>query len=162
MQYSLESAQRLSDSEYDSLFRELLDIEGKYPLLITGDSPTQSVGGYSSELFEPVTHLEPMYSLDNAFSPEELLAWLDRVVGAMGILPPLLCELKIDGLAVDAVYRDGRLASLATRGDGSTGEDVTANSILIASIPQRLSGKKFPHCLKYGAKFFIRLKFSIK
>jgi len=158
VQYSLESAQRLLDSEYDSLFRELLDIEAKYPLLITGDSPTQSVGGYNSELFDPVTHLEPMYSLDNAFSPEELLAWLDRVTGTMGVLPPLLCELKIDGLAVDAVYRDGRLVSLATRGDGTTGEDVTANSILIASIPQKLSGKKIPPLLEVRGEIFYPLE----
>jgi len=158
VQYSLESSQRLSDFEYDSLFRELLDIEGRYPLLITGDSPTQSVGGYSSELFEPVTHLEPMYSLDNAFSPEELLAWLDRVVGTMGVLPPLLCELKIDGLAVDAVYREGRLASLATRGDGTTGEDVTVNSVLIASIPQKLSGRNIPPLLEVRGEIFYPLE----
>jgi DNA ligase (NAD+) len=158
VQYSLESSQRLSDAEYDSLFRELVEIEDEYPLLVTGDSPTQSVGGYSSELFEPVTHLEPMYSLDNAFSAEELLTWVDRVVGALDAFPSLLCELKIDGLAVDAVYRDGKLASLATRGDGTTGEDVTANSVLIATIPQKLSGKIIPHLLEVRGEIFYPLE----
>lgn len=157
VQYSLEAAQTLSDAEYDALFTELVALEDKYPLLITGDSPTQSVGGYSSELFDPVTHLQPMYSLDNAFSDEEIIAWMDRVTSALGSFPPLLCELKIDGLAVDAVYRQGILESLATRGDGTTGEDVTANSLLISSIPQRLKGKKIPAVLEVRGEVFYPL-----
>jgi len=157
VQYSLDSSQRLSDSEYDSMYRELVEIEEQYPVLVTGDSPTQSIGGFSSELFDPVTHIEPMYSLDNAFSPEELIAWLERVTGTVGSLPPLLCELKIDGLAVDAVYRNGKLTSLATRGDGATGEDVTANSTLITSIPQKLSGKKIPQLLEVRGEIFYPL-----
>lgn len=157
IQYSLESAQTLSDAEYDSLYRELVELETKYPLLVTGDSPTQSVGGYSSELFEPVEHLEPMYSLDNAFSHEELSSWLDRVCATLSEFPPLLCELKIDGLAVDAVYRGGKLVTLATRGDGTTGEDVTVNSVLIAAIPQKLSGKNIPDLLEVRGEVYYPL-----
>lgn len=157
VQYSLDATQTLSDAEYDTLFRELVGLEEQYPLLITGDSPTQSVGGYSSELFDPVTHLEPMYSLDNVFNVDEMTAWMDRITSTLGSFPELLCELKIDGLAVDAVYRRGHLESLATRGDGTTGEDVTANSILIASIPQRLKGKKPPAVLEVRGEVFYPL-----
>ncbi len=157
VQYSLEAAQTLSDAEYDALLVELITLENQYPLLITGDSPTQSVGGYSSELFDPVTHLQPMYSLDNAFSDEEITSWMERIASALGSFPSLLCELKIDGLAVDAVYRKGILTSLATRGDGTTGEDVTVNSLLIASIPQRLKGKKFPAVLEVRGEVFYPL-----
>ncbi len=157
IQYSLHEQQRLSDSEYDNLFRELLALEAEYPLLVTGDSPTQSVGGYNSDLFDPVQHLEPMYSLDNVFSESELSSWMDRVSAALGRFPDLLCELKIDGLAVDAVYRHGVLETLATRGDGTTGEDVTANSALISSIPQRLAGTKFPSVLEVRGEVFYPL-----
>ena len=157
VQYSLHEQQRLSDAEYDKLFRELLALEGEYPLLVTGESPTQSVGGYNSDLFDPVQHLEPMYSLDNVFSESELSSWMDRVSAALGRFPDLLCELKIDGLAVDAVYRHGVLETLATRGDGTTGEDVTANSALISSIPQRLTGTKLPSVLEVRGEVFYPL-----
>ena len=130
----------VSDEEYDRLEAELRDLESRYPDLVTADSPTQSVGGERSEMFEPVTHLERMYSLDNAFSTEELEAWADRVTHSLGSLPPLLCELKVDGLAVDLVYRDGTLQSLATRGDGATGEDVTYNVRYLTDIPRQLDG----------------------
>jgi DNA ligase (NAD+) len=157
VQYSLEAAQTLSDAEYDTLFKELVALEDQYPLLVTGDSPTQSVGGHNSELFDPVTHLQPMYSLDNAFSDEEMTSWMDRISSILGSFPSLLCELKIDGLAVDAVYRNGNLESLATRGDGTTGEDVTVNSLLIASVPQRLEGKKIPEILEVRGEVFYPL-----
>ena len=109
MQYALQVSQTLSDSDYDALFCELLELETQYPILVTGDSPTQSVGGHRSELFEPVVHLEPMYSLDNAFNEGELKAWCERIGTSLEQEPQYLCELKIDGLAVDAVYRDGTL-----------------------------------------------------
>ncbi|MFN8125927.1 MAG: NAD-dependent DNA ligase LigA [Candidatus Nanopelagicales bacterium] len=134
----------LSDAEYDTLFRELQEIEDAHPELVTGDSPTQTVGGEHAGMFTPVTHLERMLSLDNAFSVEELQAWLARVVKDLGELPPLLCELKIDGLAVDLVYRHGTLVSVATRGDGRVGEDVTYNARFIPSIPARLSPGDLP------------------
>ncbi|HUW16842.1 MAG TPA: hypothetical protein VMW94_07170, partial [Actinomycetes bacterium] len=130
----------VSDEEYDRLEAELRDLEARYPDLVTADSPTQSVGGERSEMFEPVTHLERMYSLDNAFSSEELDAWAARVTHSLGSLPPLLCELKVDGLAVDLVYRNGTLRSLATRGDGVTGEDVTYNVRYLPDIPRQLDG----------------------
>ena len=157
-QYSLHESQTLSDAEYDTLYVELVALENQYPILVTGDSPTQSVGGLRSELFDPVVHLEPMYSLDNSFSPEELRAWCDRVSGALEGDPEYLCELKIDGLAVDAVYRNGELVSLATRGDGTTGEDVTANAGFIASIPKTLSGKTVPALLEVRGEVFYPLK----
>ncbi len=156
-QYSLKESQTLSDAEYDALFVELVALEDKYPILATGDSPTQTVGGLRSELFDPVVHLEPMYSLDNSFSAEELSAWCDRVSGALEVNPEYLCELKIDGLAVDAVYRDGELVSLATRGDGSTGEDVTVNAGFIASIPKTLNGKSVPTLLEVRGEVFYPL-----
>ncbi len=131
-------APTVSDDEYDALERRLRAIEHDHPELATESSPTATVGGARSEMFEPVEHLERMYSLDNAFDRDELQAWAQRIENALGSFPPMLCELKVDGLAVDLVYRDGRLESLATRGDGSTGEDVTYNAQFIPSIPSRL------------------------
>ncbi len=157
MQYALHVSQTLSDADYDVLFRELVEIETQYPILVTGDSPTQSVGGHRSELFDPVNHLEQMYSLDNAFSASELKVWCERVSGAFEHEPQYLCELKIDGLAVDAVYRDGELVTLATRGDGSTGEDVTLNASFMASIPKELKGKSIPKLLEVRGEVFYPL-----
>jgi DNA ligase (NAD+) len=129
----------LSDIEYDVLFRELQALEAEHPELQSADSPTQSVGGEASGMFTPVEHLQRMLSLDNAFSAEELEAWAGRVEKDLGSLPPLLCELKVDGLAVDIVYENGRMRSLATRGDGRVGEDVTYNARFIAAIPTSLT-----------------------
>ena len=131
----------LSDAEYDALFRQLQQLEGEHPELLTGGSPTESVGGRAAAGFEPVEHLERLLSLDNAFSEGELAAWFDRLEQDLGSLPALLCEVKIDGLAVDLVYRDGVLVSAATRGDGRVGEDVTYNVGFIPGIPQRLAGE---------------------
>lgn len=136
--YYVQDAPTLSDVEYDELFSQLTELERQVPLLATADSPTQTVGGSRSAMFDPVTHPQPMLSLDNVFSREELAEWAQRLTRDLGSIPPLLCELKIDGLAVDLIYRDGVLASLATRGDGHTGEDVTGNARFIASIPKRL------------------------
>jgi len=154
VQYSLHTSQFLTDSEYDLLYRELVELEIMFPILVTGDSPTQSVGGNQSDLFDPVIHLEPMYSLDNAFSPNELEAWYDKLCSTLDRNPQLLCELKIDGLAVDAVYRDGDLYSLSTRGDGTTGEDVTLNAGFIPAIPKRLTGESIPSLLEVRGEVF--------
>ncbi|MFL6180903.1 MAG: NAD-dependent DNA ligase LigA [Actinomycetes bacterium] len=132
-------APTVSDDEYDRLERRLRELEQEHPELASQSSPTATVGGARSEMFEPVEHLERLYSLDNAFSPDELHAWAQRVEQGLGAVPPMLCELKVDGLAVDLVYRDGQLSSLATRGDGRTGEDVTYNARFIESIPKTLS-----------------------
>lgn len=134
----------LADEEYDALYRELVELENAYPELASGESPTQTVGGERSEMFEPVEHLQRMYSLDNVFDEVELDAWFERVAKGVGRVPAMLCELKIDGLAVDAVYTEGVLTSLATRGDGRVGEDVTANAAHIPAIPQRLTGAAIP------------------
>lgn len=144
--YYLSDAPTISDDEYDALERELREIESTFPDLADAESPTTTVGGLRSEMFEPVEHLERMYSLDNAFTDEELRAWVARVEAGLPKFPAMLCELKVDGLAVDLVYRDGSLASLATRGDGRTGEDVTYNVQFIESIPRQLkqSDKKLP------------------
>ncbi|MHB1819476.1 MAG: DNA ligase LigA-related protein, partial [Streptosporangiaceae bacterium] len=141
--YYVLDAPVISDAEYDDLMRELRSLEEEYPDLRTPDSPTQKVGARAAAGFAPVQHLERLFSLDNAFSAEELDAWYARAerLGGSG---PFLCELKIDGLAVDLVYSDGVLARAATRGDGVTGEDVTANVRTIRSAPRRLAGSGWP------------------
>lgn len=138
-QYYGQDHPTLADADYDALFQELVALETQHPELVSGDSPTQTVGGERAGMFAPVTHLERMLSLDNAFSQDELQAWVTRVIKDLGEFPPLLCELKIDGLAVDLVYREGRLVSAATRGDGRVGEDVTYNVRFIPGIPQELA-----------------------
>lgn len=147
----------LADEEYDSLYRELVALETAHPELASGESPTQTVGGERSEMFEPVEHLERMYSLDNVFDDAELDAWFERVAKGVGAVPPLLCELKIDGLAVDAVYTDGVLTSLATRGDGRVGENVTANAQHIPAVPQRLTGKAIPALVEVRGEIFFTI-----
>ena len=121
--------------------RELQRLEDEFPGLRTPDSPTQRVAGDYSSQFAPVDHLERMLSLDNAFTAEELAAWLVRVEREV-TAPRFLCELKVDGLAISLVYERGRLVRGATRGDGRTGEDVTGNVRTIASIPDRLAGDR--------------------
>jgi len=153
--YYQQDAPRLSDAEYDALYAELVQIEQRHPELAGGESPTQTVGGTRSEMFEPVEHLQRMYSLDNAFEPEELDAWFDRVRSGLGEVPAMLCELKIDGLAVDAVYRNGVLTTLATRGDGRVGEDVTYNARFIPGVPQRLTGDDVPALLEVRGEIFF-------
>lgn len=145
----------LSDEEYDALFRELEDLERQHPELASGESPTQTVGGQASEMFEPVEHLVRLYSLDNAFDGDELTAWFDRIERGLGSLPPLLCEVKIDGLAVDLVYRHGRLASVATRGDGVTGEDITYNAQFIDAIPETLTSLDPPELVEIRGEVFL-------
>jgi DNA ligase (NAD+) len=136
----------MSDGEFDALLRRLEHLEEQYPALRTPDSPTQKVGATYSTDFAPVQHLEPMLSLDNAFTEDEVLAWAARVArDAPGEAVSFLCELKVDGLAVSLTYRAGRLARAATRGDGRTGEDVTPNVRTIAGVPDRLRGTaEFP------------------
>lgn len=148
-EYYDEDAPKLTDAQYDELFLELRHLEAAHPELESNDSPTQTVGGGVSEGFEKVQHLERMYSLDNAFSREEVSEWLQRV-GAHAILT----ELKIDGTAVDLVYRDGVLDTLATRGDGVVGEVVTYNAQFIESIPKKLKGK-FPPVLEVRGEIYF-------
>jgi DNA ligase (NAD+) len=135
----------LSDAEFDLRLRELEALEEQFPELRTPDSPTQKVGGAVSTEFTAVDHLQRMESLDNAFSYDELAGWYSRL-GRDGIKSPaLLCELKVDGLAINLLYEDGRLVRALTRGDGRTGEDVTPNVKTISSVPHRLKGTdEFP------------------
>ncbi|HWG60723.1 MAG TPA: NAD-dependent DNA ligase LigA [Streptosporangiaceae bacterium] len=152
--YYVLDAPVVSDAEYDSMMRELRELEERYPELRTPDSPTQRVGGAVSTEFTPVEHLERLLSLDNAFSTAELDAWAARVT-RLGGAGPYLCELKIDGLAVDLVYRNGALVRAATRGDGVTGEDVTPNIRTIDSIPLRLRGDDVPETLEVRGEVFL-------
>jgi DNA ligase (NAD+) len=144
----------ISDAEYDQGIRTLNEIEDQFPELRTPDSATQRVGGMISTLFTPVTHLERLLSLDNVFSHEEFAAWADRAV-KLGGTGPYLCELKIDGLAIDLVYQRGRLTSAATRGDGRTGEDVTLNVKTIKSVPDRLTGEDVPELVEVRGEVFL-------
>jgi DNA ligase (NAD+) len=140
----------ISDAEYDALMRELESLEAEHPELITGDSPTQSVGGSASTTFSPVQHLDRMWSLDNVFSKEELQAWVEKTGHG-----PFLCELKIDGLAINLRYEKGVLVSAATRGDGVVGEDVTANVKTIQGIPHKLEGKNHPEVVEIRGEIFF-------
>jgi DNA ligase (NAD+) len=144
----------ISDIDYDTKMRELRALEEQYPELRTPDSPTQTVHGSISTLFTPVEHLERLLSLDNVFTDEDLGGWADRVT-RLGGTGPYLCELKIDGLAIDLVYRDGALVQAATRGDGRTGEDVTPNIRTISSIPARLTGTGHPAILEVRGEVFM-------
>jgi DNA ligase (NAD+) len=143
----------IADADYDALLQELEALEAKFPELITGDSPTQTVGGTANVAFSPVTHLERMMSLDNAFSAEELKAWATKVGNAK-----FLCELKIDGLAINLRYENGNLVSAATRGDGVVGEDVTANVLTIKSIPRKLVGDGIPAVVEVRGEIFFGLE----
>ena len=148
----------ISDAEYDALMRELRGLEDTYPELRTPDSPTQKVGDVISTDFAPVEHLERLLSLDNAFSAEELDAWAartERLAGPDAVVGPYLCELKIDGLAVALVYRDGALVRAATRGDGVTGEDITPNIRTIAAAPARLAGSGWPRVLEVRGEVYM-------
>jgi DNA ligase (NAD+) len=138
--YYVKDAPTMSDADFDARMRRLEELEGQYPDLRTPDSPTQKVGGAISTDFAPVDHLERMLSLDNAFSREELQSWVDRLVREEVSGAEFLCELKVDGLAINLLYEQGRLVRAATRGDGRTGEDVTPNVRTIENIPHRLTG----------------------
>jgi DNA ligase (NAD+) len=158
--YHVLDSPTISDAEYDQGIRTLNEIEEQFPELRTPDSATQKVGGAISTLFTPVTHLERLLSLDNVFSHEEFAAWADRAA-KLGGSGPYLCELKIDGLAIDLVYEHGRLARAATRGDGRTGEDVTLNVKTIKSVPDRLTGDDVPEVLEVrGEVFFSEAAFN--
>ncbi len=129
----------VSDGDFDALMRELHSLEDQYPELRTPDSPTQKVGGAVSTQFTAVEHAERMLSLDNVFSAPELTAWAARVERDVGAEVDYLCELKVDGLAINLTYESGRLVRAATRGDGRTGEDVTPNVRTIERVPDRLA-----------------------
>ena len=158
-EYYVLDAPTIPDAEFDALMRELEAIEAAHPELVSPDSPTQQVGPPADVSFAPVTHPSVMLSLDNAFSADEVAAWYTRVAGQAGEAlaeSGLMCEMKIDGLAVDLVYTDGVLTRAATRGDGRVGEDVTANVRTIGAIPYRLTGT-VPGVLEVRGEVFMPL-----
>jgi len=159
--YYVKDAPIISDAEFDKLLRELQALEDAHPELRTPDSPTQLVGGagFATE-FAPAEHLERMLSLDNVFDSDELTAWAARISSETGDAAHFLCELKIDGVALSLVYRDGRLERGATRGDGRTGEDVTLNARTIDDIPERLTPSDefpVPAVLEVRGEVFFRV-----
>jgi DNA ligase (NAD+) len=146
----------LSDAQFDALVAELRELEAAHPGLVTSDSPTQRVGTAIGDLFAPVEHLRPLFSLDNAESEEDLQSWRQRLVRQLGDDPSAYsCELKVDGLAVVLTYRDGNLITGATRGDGTTGEDITANLRTIDSIPLRLRSGDLPSVLEVRGEVYM-------
>ncbi|GAC1445368.1 MAG: NAD-dependent DNA ligase LigA [Mycobacteriales bacterium] len=154
-QYYVLAQPTVADVEYDRLMHDLTALEDRWPGLRTPDSPSQKVMESYSTDFTPVDHLERLMSLDNVFTADELRAWADRAVRNTGDGVRWLCELKIDGLAVALVYRDGRLVRAATRGDGRTGEDITGNVRTLASVPGRLAGPGVPELLEVRGEVFI-------
>jgi DNA ligase (NAD+) len=159
--YYVRDAPVISDAEFDKLLRELQALEDDHPELRTPDSPTQLVGGagFATD-FTSAEHLERMLSLDNVFTPDELAAWAGRLKGEIGDDAHYLCELKIDGVALALVYRNGKLQRAATRGDGRTGEDVTLNARTIEDIPEKLAGSKefpVPKVLEVRGEVFFRV-----
>ncbi|WP_242598578.1 NAD-dependent DNA ligase LigA [Arthrobacter bambusae] len=159
--YYQEDAPTVSDAEFDSLYRRLEELEALHPELVSNDSPTQEVGGEVSAAFAAVEHLQRMYSLEDVFSLDELEAWVRKAEASVDKLGTAasriawLTELKIDGLAVNLLYRDGKLVRAATRGDGTTGEDITHNVLTIKEIPRQLSGSGFPSEVEIRGEVFI-------
>ncbi|NGO69116.1 NAD-dependent DNA ligase LigA [Streptomyces boncukensis] len=157
--YYVKDAPVVSDAEFDRLLRELEGLEGEHPPLRTPDSPTQKVAGQYETEFTEVEHRERMLSLDNAFDDEELGEWADRIARELeGVDYHFLCELKIDGLAVNLTYEHGRLTRAATRGDGRTGEDITPNVRTIADIPERLGGERVPELVEVRGEVFFPME----
>ncbi|GIL36124.1 NAD-dependent DNA ligase LigA [Phycicoccus sp. DTK01] len=158
--YHVKDAPTVSDGEYDALMKRLNALEDEHPSLRTPDSPTQQVGGATfSTDFTAVDHMERMLSLDNAFSAEELAAWAARVErDAGGASFHWLCELKIDGLAINLLYENGRLTRALTRGDGRTGEDVTLNVRTIDGVPSELHGDDVPELVEVRGEVFFPIE----
>lgn len=155
--YVLDSPE-ISDPEYDQLVRELSALEERFPELVTPDSPIQRVGGKPSELFRPVRHAAPMLSLENAFSREELEAWVERVRRRVGQEADYLCELKIDGVAIAITYQEGAYLRAATRGDGYLGEEITANVRTLRSVPMHLRVQSPPRLLEVRGEVYLPVR----
>ncbi|MFD7707759.1 NAD-dependent DNA ligase LigA [Streptomyces sp. NPDC059786] len=160
--YYVKDAPVVSDAEFDRLLKSLEALEEEHPELRTPDSPTQKVAGSYETEFTAVEHLSRMLSLDNTFNDEEMAAWTDRIARELGEQEyHFLCELKVDGLAVNLTYERGRLTRAATRGDGRTGEDITPNVRTIAEIPDRLKGDRVPDVVEIrGEVYFPMEKFT--
>jgi DNA ligase (NAD+) len=155
--YYRDDEPEVSDAEFDELVRELSSLAETYPQLDTADSPLAEVGAPPSATFAPVQHVLPMLSLDNAFAREELAAWYARIERVITDPVAFVGEPKLDGLAISLLYEEGRLVRGATRGDGETGEDVTANVVTIAAIPEQLRGKRIPGRVEVRGEIFMPL-----
>ena len=158
--YYQDSDPLVSDAEFDVLFERLEQIEAEHPEIVAVDSPTQEVGGEVAEAFSPVTHLQRLYSLEDLFTRSELRTWFDRAKASLENQRPeetvkWLVEVKIDGLAINLLYREGKLIRAATRGDGTTGEDVTHNVLTIGDIPSELAGSGHPEELEVRGEIFM-------
>ncbi|RKR78760.1 NAD-dependent DNA ligase LigA [Marinobacter nauticus] len=155
--YYVQDDPRIPDAEYDRLFRELQKLEAEHPELATEDSPTRRVGSSAETSFEEVTHRLPMLSLDNAFSEDELRDFDHRVRDRLGEDGAIeyVCEPKLDGLAVSLHYENGTLTRAATRGDGYTGEDITANIRTIPSVPLKLRGSGYPDLVEVRGEVYM-------
>ena len=155
--YYVLDAPVITDAEFDKLWKELLALEAKYPQYKLADSPTSDVGGGFATHFEQNDHIEKMMSLDNVFDEDELHTWFDRIEKT-GAKNTWLCEVKVDGLAINLLYEKGRLTRALTRGNGTTGEDVTLNIKTIKSVPMELSGKNLPDVLEVRGEVFFPIK----
>lgn len=157
--YYSHDAPEISDADYDQLFRELQELERKHPELAMPDSPTQKVGFTPLKKFNQISHEIPMLSLSNAMNEKEFLAFYKRAEEKLGKGRAIqfCCEPKLDGLAVSIRYEKGKLVQAATRGDGYTGEDITANIRTVASIPKVLSGRNYPEVLEVRGEVFMPL-----
>jgi DNA ligase (NAD+) len=154
--YYVLDAPTLKDFEFDELLKELNALEAKYPELREADSPTLGIGGGFATSFAQHDHIEKMMSLDNVFDLEELAAWFDRVEKEVG-QPTYLCELKVDGLAINLTYENSQLVRALTRGNGVTGEDVTLNVKTIKNLPHVLVGKDLPSLIEIRGEVFFPL-----
>jgi len=152
--YYVLDAPTISDSAFDKLLTELQALEAKHPELLEPDSPSLGVGGGFATTFDQHDHIEKMMSLDNVFDNDELATWFDRVEKESGS-PEYLCELKVDGLAINLLYENGQLTRALTRGNGVTGEDVTLNVKTIKGLPHTLSGKKIPTLIEVRGEVFL-------
>ena len=156
-QYYVNDKPSITDTAFDKLWQELIDLEKKYPQFKLADSPTSDVGGGFATHFEQYDHIEKMMSLDNVFDQDELNTWFDRIEKS-GAKNSWLCEVKVDGLAINLLYEKGKLTRALTRGNGTTGEDVTLNIKTIDTVPLQLSGKKIPERLEVRGEVFFPLK----
>ncbi|CAN2213754.1 Lig NAD-dependent DNA ligase (contains BRCT domain type II) [Candidatus Nanopelagicaceae bacterium] len=152
--YYVLDAPSITDAQFDALLKELQVLEAKHPELLEPDSPSLGVGGGFATTFEQHDHIEKMMSLDNVFDGDELAAWFDRVEKESP-QPEYLCELKVDGLAINLLYQDGQLVRALTRGNGVTGEDVTLNVKTIKGLPHNLTGKKIPTLIEVRGEVFL-------
>ena len=157
VKYYVLDAPTITDTAFDKLWNQLLDLERKYPQYQLESSPTLQVGGGFSTSFTQHDHIEKMMSLDNVFDQDELSNWFDRIEKAQ-VKNSWLCEVKVDGLAINLLYEEGRLSRALTRGNGTTGEDVTLNIKTIKSVPIELSGKNLPKTLEVRGEVFFPLQ----